>query len=213
MNQVTIVDYGIGNLFSVAHAFRHCGATVTLAETAQQIRDAERLVLPGVGAFQVGMQELRQRHLVEPILQFVTRARPFLGICLGMQMLFGASEEFDGDRGLDLIPGPVQRIPATTKNGLAHKIPHIGWNRLRKPASQPDWSKSLLKYLNEDSAVYFVHSYTGAPLEPKDRLADCDYGGRLISAVVARENLFGCQFHPEKSGANGLKIIEAFLEL
>jgi len=210
---VSVVDYGMGNLRSVDMALKHCGGEVRIIDSPDQIRVADRLVLPGVGAFADGMAELQARGLVTAIQEYAQRDRPFLGICLGMQMMFEASEEFQDTTGLSLIPGKIVAIPHTAANGAPHKIPHIGWNKLLIPSTGAQWEQTILQGIKPGAAVYFVHSYTAMPDRVADRLADCDYHGRIISAAVRSENLSGCQFHPEKSGAIGLKLLENFLEL
>lgn len=213
MAVVTIIDYGIGNLLSVARAFEHCGAAPVLATDPDSIRDAERLVLPGVGAFADGMQGLRDRGLIGPIREFAASGRPFLGICLGMQMMLDAGEEFGLHEGLGLIPGRVVAIPSTTSDGRPHKIPHIGWGTLELPDPETSWGNTILDGIAPGAAAYFVHSFTAFPSDPGHRLADCRYNGRLISAVVRSGSLYGCQFHPEKSGEVGLAIIRNFIRL
>ncbi|HAY22014.1 MAG TPA: imidazole glycerol phosphate synthase subunit HisH [Desulfobacterales bacterium] len=210
---VSVVDYGMGNLRSVNMALKHCGGEVRIIDSPDQIRQADRLVLPGVGAFADGMAELQARGLAAAIQEYARRGRPFLGICLGMQMMFEKSAEFQDTAGLSLLPGKIVAIPPTAADGAPHKIPHIGWNRLLIPATGADWDKTNLQGIEPGAAVYFVHSYTAAPDRAADRLADCDYHGRIISAAVRWKNLSGCQFHPEKSGTIGLKILENFLEL
>lgn len=210
MPTVTVIDYGIGNLLSVQRAFEHCGADVLLTASPKMIEQAELLVLPGVGAFADGMDGLKERGLIEPIRNYAKANRPFLGICLGMQMMLEIGEEFGRHEGLGLIPGKVALIPNSGCDGRPHKIPHIGWNALM-PAS--DWNDTILKGIEPGEAVYFVHSYTAVPLDSKYRLADCDYNGRVISAAIRFGNLYGCQFHPEKSGQIGLKIIDNFIDL
>lgn len=210
MPRVAIVDYGLGNLLSVARAFEKCGAEVEFVDTEEGVRNAERLVLPGVGAFYNGMEGLRERGLIEPLRAYAKSGRPFLGICLGMQLLLEVSEEFGTHEGLGLIPGRVKAIEPTANDGTPHKIPHIGWNHLRKPASVPSWEGTLLGDVEEGSCAYFVHSYTVEPANDRYRLADCDYDGRLISAAVRAENVYGCQFHPEKSGDIGLHVVNRF---
>ncbi|HVK54013.1 MAG TPA: imidazole glycerol phosphate synthase subunit HisH [Burkholderiales bacterium] len=210
---VIIVDYGIGNLHSVYRAFEQCGCLPTISSDPEVVRRADRLVLPGVGAFESGIHNLGAGGLVEPVKEFARTGKPFLGICLGMQLLFDYSEEFGRHAGLGLIPGKVTPIPNKGADGTAHKIPHIGWNALRLPKTRTDWTNSILSGLRTGDATYFVHSYTAFPEHDADRLADCDYDGCQISATVARDNVMGCQFHPEKSGAIGLKIISTFLSL
>ena len=210
---VTVVDYGIGNLYSVTRALEVCGASVRLTANHEHIEDAERVVLPGVGAFEDGMKGLTQRAQADPVRRFIASGRPFLGICVGMQLLFDVGEEFGEHAGLGIIPGRVRPIPATGIDGKAHRIPHIGWNALVTPAGRPDWSATLLRDLPPGPAVYFVHSFAPEPAHEKHRLADCYYDGRRISAAVQADNASGCQFHPEKSGPTGLRILENFLRL
>lgn len=207
---ITLIDYGSGNLLSVARAFEHCGAQVAFAHTAEDVERAERLVLPGVGAFADGMQGLRERGLVEPIKHYAASGRPLLGICLGMQMLAGASEEFGLHEGLGLVPGRVVPLPAVGANGRSYKVPHVGWSELRRPDGV-SWERTLLENTPESSAVYLVHSYHVQPEAAADRLAECDYGGNRVCAAVRRGNVFGCQFHPEKSGPAGLRMLAAFI--
>ena len=211
--RVTIVDYGIGNLYSVTRAFESRGAKVTLTANHEHIEDAERVVLPGVGAFEDGMKGMTQRSQVEPVKRFIASGRPFLGICVGMQLLMEVGEEFGEHAGLGVIAGRCTPLAATGADGRPHRIPHIGWNSLIAPDSRTDWSKGLLAGLPEKPAVYFVHSFAPVPADDKHRLADCDYDGRRISAVIRSGNCHGCQFHPEKSGPVGLRIVENFLRL
>jgi glutamine amidotransferase len=210
---VVIVDYGIGNLFSVTRAFESCGASVRLTTSAEGIEEAERVVLPGVGAFEDGMKGMTQRNQVGPVKRFIERGRPFLGICVGMQLLLEVGEEFGEHAGLGVIPGRVKAIPATDARGEPHRVPHIGWNALVPPEHETGWSDKLLRGLPERPAVYFVHSFAPVPAESRHRLADCIYGGRRICAMVSSGLTYGSQFHPEKSGPVGLKIIENFLAL
>lgn len=210
--RVTIIDYGVGNIFSVQRAFEHCGAEVLLTDSINEILAADRLVLPGVGAFVDGMEGLRSRNLIEPIKQYVATGRPLLGICLGMQMLLDSSEEFGFQQGLGLIAGKVVAIPDTGSDGKPHKIPHIGWNELLV-SEDGNWCGSILENTRPGSSVYFVHSYEVVPQHQQNRLADCSYNGRVICAVVRSGSVYGCQFHPEKSGEPGLDIIRSFLTI
>ena len=208
--QVTVIDYGIGNLYSVCRALERCGAQVTLSSDPRDIETAPRLVLPGVGAFADGMQGLRDRGLVEPIRRYAACGRPLLGICLGMQMLATVSEEFGEHEGLGLVPGRVVAVPNRTTAGAPQKIPHIGWNGLAAPAGV-GWQDTLLSDTPEGTAVYLVHSYAVTPDDPANRLAHCLYGGHHICAAIRRGQIVGCQFHPEKSGEAGLRILTRFL--
>lgn len=209
---VTVVDYGIGNIFSVRRALEHCGADVQLSSTEAEIAAAERVVLPGVGAFADGMKGLRDRGLVDAVLRFAATGRPMLGICLGMQMLATCSEEFGEHEGLDLIPSRVTKVPNTTVEGTPHKIPHIGWSEIF-PVSGGDWKATILEDTAAATPVYLVHSFHLVPDDPANLLADCDYGGHRVTAAVRSGNIFGAQFHPEKSGRAGLQMLAAFLRL
>lgn len=210
---VGIVDYGVGNLYSVAQALEHVGADVRLVSTAEELRRADLLLLPGVGSFEAGMRELRERGLVAPIVDYVHTGKPFLGICLGMQLLFEVSEEFGEHAGLGLIPGRVTAIPSLGHDQRPHKIPHIGWNGLTQPSGRENWQGTILHGLSPGMSAYFVHSYTAVPSNSNHRLADCDYDGCCISAAVRADNVYGCQFHPEKSGDSGLRILKNFVSL
>jgi len=204
---VTLVDYGLGNLHSVVKALRHEGAEVTVTSDPKDVPGAERLVLPGVGAFADGVKGLQERGLFEPLREYLATGRPFLGICVGMQLLMQESEEFGRHRGLGVIPGKVVAIPA--RPGL--KVPQIGWNRIA-PRRGGTWDGSVLDGMDPGTMVYFVHSFTADPTDEEDRLADAEYGGHRISAAIQRGNVVGCQFHPEKSGPAGLRILRRFLE-
>ncbi|MGO9514280.1 MAG: imidazole glycerol phosphate synthase subunit HisH [Steroidobacteraceae bacterium] len=211
--EVAVMDYGVGNLLSVRRALEYCGATVTVTADRDALMSAPKVILPGVGAFANAMTELRNRGLDGVAREVAAAGIPLLGICLGMQMLLDESEEFGVTTGLGLIPGRVVPVPSTTAAGDPHKIPHIGWNALVLP--QPggaSWDHTVLRYVKPGEAVYFVHSFMANPADPGHRIAECLYGDRPISAVIGRGNVLGCQFHPEKSGEVGLKILRAFLE-
>lgn len=210
--EVTVIDYGAGNLLSVRRGLEHCGAKVTLTANPEQILAAKRVVLPGVGSFGNAMQALDRLGLVAVIRELAQRHTPLLGICLGMQLMFEESEEFGNTTGLGLIPGSVVRIPAQTLSGVTQKIPHIGWNSL-KPSdiSSSGWHGTLLQDNRPGEAVYFVHSYMAAPTNRAHRIADCLYGDHLIPAAIGLDKITGCQFHPEKSGEVGLKILKRFI--
>jgi len=211
--KVVVVDHGIGNLLSVRRAFEHCEATVDLSRDPDRVAGADRLVLPGVGAFGDVMMALRKFRLVDPILRYAERDRPFLGICVGLQVMMDSGTEFGAHDGLGLIPGRCLAIPPTSADGTPHKIPHIGWNKLIKPATCGGWEGTVLEGVRPASAVYFVHAFTAEPDDDDHRLADSDYNGRRVAAALQRGTLFGCQFHPEKSGPVGLLIIDRFLSL
>lgn len=208
--RVTIVDYGIGNLYSVQRAFEQCGAEVALARTPKEIATADRLVLPGVGAFADGMHGLRERDLVSPLLAHAAAGKPLLGICLGMQMLTTTSDEFGHHEGLNLIPGHVRAIASEAMDGSHLKLPHIGWASIHAPMIG-GWNGSILSDTPDATAVYLVHSYAVHPDEQADLLAECDYGGHRIAAAIRRGSVIGCQFHPEKSGPAGLRMLANFV--
>jgi imidazole glycerol-phosphate synthase subunit HisH len=213
MPEVAVIDYGLGNLLSVRRGLEHCGATVTVTSDPDTILSAPRVVLPGVGSFAHGMAELRNRGLDSIVRKVAVQGSFLLGICLGMQMLLDESEEFGKTEGLGIISGRVVPIPPTTIDGFPQKIPHIGWNNLVLPKGLKSWEDSLLQEINFGEAVYFVHSYMAVPKNPEDRIADCIYGGISVSAAIGRNNIYGCQFHPEKSGEIGLNILRRFLSL
>ncbi len=211
---VTIVDYGMCNLLNVVRAFEHCGAQVTVTEDPRAVAKAVRLVVPGVGAFSDSMKEINGRDFADPLRDFAVSGRPMFGICVGMQMLFDASEEFGEYAGLGILPGRVKAISSTRQDGIPQRVPHIGWNHLVQSADGRDWKNTLLEpYVGSNPAVYFVHSYAAEPDISSDRLADCIYGGHRICAVVQRGNLMASQFHPERSGEVGLALLHRFLAM
>lgn len=197
---ISIIDYGMGNLRSVQKAFEKLGTPAEIVTRPEQVRAATKLVLPGVGAFRDAIHELERLELVEPIRESIRADRPFLGICLGLQLLFDVSHE-DGEwTGLGVLPGEVVRFPVM--NDL--KVPHMGWNTLRTVGSP-----KLLSGLPTDASVYFVHSYYVVPRDESVIATRTDYGLPFTS-MIARGNLFATQFHPEKSQKVGLKLLENF---
>lgn len=211
MPDVAVIDYGVGNLLSVRRGFEHCGARVTVTSEPAEILAASRVVLPGVGAFANAMSELNRFGLGDVVRDVAAKGTPLLGICLGMQMLMDESDEFGTTRGLGLIKGHVVAVPDQTTLGEAQKIPHIGWNGLRPVEGGRSWADTPLKNVDHGDAAYFVHSFMAKPDDPGHRVADCYYGNQAISAVVARDRIIGCQFHPEKSGTVGLRVLRSFL--
>lgn len=210
--EVVVIDYGVGNLLSVRRALEHCGASVRVTSDPKLILAAPKVVLPGVGAFKKGMEELGRRGLDVVVREVATNGVPLLGICLGMQMLLDESDEFGMTAGLGLISGRVISVPTTSSDGHLQKIPHIGWNSLVLPRGRKSWQQSLLHDIKPGSAVYFVHSFMANPSSIEHRIADCLYGDLPISAVIGQNNVFGCQFHPEKSGDVGLQVLKNFLD-
>lgn len=209
MSAVTVVDYGAGNLLNVVRALEHCGATPVVTASAGPIAEAKKLILPGVGAFGDCMAELKKRGLVAPIIDYAQQGKLFLGICVGMQVMFDMGEEFGEHQGLGIIPGRVVRIPAQGASGQPHKIPHIGWSQLRPSG---EWASTPLEG-NAGADAYFVHSYMGVPERPEHWLAEVDYDGIRICAMARKGNSYGCQFHPEKSGPAGLALLQRFLQM
>ncbi len=207
--RITIVDYDCGNLLSVSRAVEYCGGEVEMTQDSDRIAGAQRLILPGVGAFGRALAVLKERGLIEAVRHFVGSGRPFLGICVGMQAMMDYSEEFGRHQGFGFVAGKVSPIPITGADGERHPVPHIGWSALIEP--DQGWEHTPLKGLKDGTAVYFVHSYAAEPSDPADIGATCDYDGRSITAVVARDNMTGCQFHPEKSGPAGLHIMQNFM--
>lgn len=207
--KVHVVDYGIGNLLSVARAFEKVGAEPRLTNDAREIATADRIVLPGVGAFRNGMSGLRNASLEEALFRFAQTERPLLGICLGMQMLASQSSEYGEHAGLGILPGSVNAIPTQAPDGMRYKVPFIGWADL-EPVRSGGFAKSLLDGIQEGDAVYLVHSYQFTPVNPSDILATYRYGNQKITAAVSRDNITGFQFHPEKSGVVGLRLLNRF---
>ena len=201
---IAIVDYGVGNLFSLTSSFAAIGADAVATSDPDVIRAADRIILPGVGAFGDAAQKLRESGLDKVVIEEARRGKPLMGICLGMQLLLEKSYEYGEHEGLGLIKGAVRPIADVIPKGL--KIPHIGWNALHVTQKTP-----LFKYLKEGDCVYFVHSFYGADCE-ESVIATAEYGAHL-TAAVANGNVMGCQFHPEKSGDVGLGILRAFCEL
>lgn len=204
---LAIVDYGVGNLFSLTCSLRAIGAEVTVTGEEEVLARAERIILPGVGAFGDAARALRRSGLEGAVLQAAEGGKPLLGICLGMQLLFDYGAEYGRHDGLGLIPGSVQPIRPVVPR--SYKVPHMGWNALRFPRDRP--VSPLFRYIKEGDWVYFVHSYAGTDCE-EHTIATAEYGPRL-TAAVARDSVYGVQFHPEKSGAVGLRILKAFCEL
>lgn len=201
---VAIVDYGVGNLFSLRSSLAAVGAEVTVTDSAEVLQKADRIILPGVGAFGDAIAKLRATGLDRAVVEEARRGKPLLGICLGMQLLFEKSFEYGEHEGLSLIAGEIRPIAERIGQGL--KIPHIGWNALHFGANR----HALFRYLHEEDCVYFVHSFAGVNCE-ESLIATAEYGAEL-TAAVANGNVMGCQFHPEKSGEVGLLILRAFCE-
>jgi len=199
---ITVVDYKAGNLTSVRLAFEHLGAEVEITDRPEPILAAERVVFPGVGAAQASMDNLRELGILEPLRKVVSRGTPFLGICIGMQLLFGRSEEDGGTDCTGLLPGEVRRFRPSDP---MCKIPHMGWNAVSFRRPHP-----LLEGVEDDSEFYFVHSYYPAPSDDSIIAGETDYADVRFASIAARDNLFATQFHPERSGRIGLSILDNF---
>ncbi len=211
--KVTVIDYGVGNILSVTRALQQFGADVSIASSNSEIRKSTRVVLPGVGAFPNAMKSLSRLNIVDTIVEMSGSGTPILGICLEMQLLFEESYEQNPTTGLSLIPGYVERVQKDDDLEKLIKVPHIGWSEINKPSEGKEWRNTILQSVEEGSFAYFVHSYGCHPRERVDVLAVTQYCDLEIIAAVQRENVIGCQFHPEKSGENGLKILESFMNL
>ena len=197
---IAIIDYGMGNLRSVSKAFEHLGYPVSITRDPRLMLSATHVVLPGVGAFRDCMNNLVRFDLVEPIKKVIASGRPFLGICLGLQLLFSESEEFGNHRGMDVLKGRVRRLDPPR----SFKVPHMGWNQVRIKKKQ-----DILEGIEEDSAFYFVHSYYVVPEDPGIICTETEYGFSFASCII-KDNIFACQFHPEKSQTVGLRLLRNF---
>ena len=202
---IAIVDYGVGNLFSLVSSFKAIGVTAVATGDIETIKKADKIILPGVGAFGDAAEKLFSSGLAEVVIEQAKSGKPLLGICLGMQLLFDKSYEYGEHKGLSLIKGEIRPISEVIPKD--YKIPHIGWNAL----NFKNGKNEIFKYLNDGDFVYFVHSFYGAKCG-ESVIATAEYGAEL-TAAVAKDNFYGCQFHPEKSGEVGLKILKAFCEL
>lgn len=199
---IGIIDYGMGNLHSVTKAVERLGRDCFLSESPAELAKADRLILPGVGAFPDGMEELNKRNLADFIKQWIDDGKPLLGICLGMQLLFDESDENGSTMGLGILPGKVVKFP-----GGDYKVPHMGWNELE--FKQPD--HPILQGL-DGGYVYFVHSYFVKPDRAEILIASTEYGGEQVTAVAGRKNVWGTQFHPEKSSTVGMTMLKNFID-
>ena len=202
--KVLIIDYKLGNLFSVNQALTNIGLDVRITDNSEEIELADAIVLPGVGAFNDAMKNLNGLNLVNPIIKFAESGKPFMGICLGLQLLFSESEEFEFTRGLGLVNGVVKRFQNINREGETRKVPQIAWNQIYKVDGRP-WDDTPLSEIKEGEFMYFVHSFFVEPTE-KVGLSQTNYDGQKYISSIQKDNLFACQFHPEKSAKEGLKI-------
>lgn len=206
IKKIVIVDYGLGNLFSVNQALINTGLNTLITNDPLEVETADALVLPGVGAFTDAMQNLHQLNLVNPIKDLVASGKPFLGICLGLQLLFTESEEFGTCEGLNIIEGKVRKFRSADTPGAEQlKVPQIAWNSISKPENK-SWDNTPLQNIRDGEFLYFVHSYYVIPDNQDVILTNTTYGNTTYSSSVCKNNIFACQFHPEKSAREGLKI-------
>jgi glutamine amidotransferase len=205
--KIIILDYQLGNLFSVKQACDRVGLDATISSQKDEIEKADGIILPGVGAFGEAMNNMHKLDLVAPLKDFVASGKPLFGICLGQQLLFTESEEFGTSKGLDFIPGVIKKFPALKGSNNLIKVPQIGWNHIYKKAIE--WEATPLAGLKENTYVYFVHSYYVDPREQQNILTLTNYSGiEYCSAVIKKPNIFATQFHPEKSGESGVGVYE-----
>jgi glutamine amidotransferase len=202
--RIAVVDYGAGNLRSVARALLRSGLDPVVADTPEALAGADALVLPGVGAFADAMESLRARGLDQAVIESIRSGRPYLGLCLGLQLLYQESDEHALTRGFGLLPGRVERFPGRTADGGRLRVPHIGWNQVRFQGDHP-----MCAELPGEDCFYFVHSYRAIPADAKQTVGVTEYGG-AFAAAVARDNVFAVQFHPEKSQSAGKRLLDGF---
>lgn len=211
-NSVVIIDYGCGNVRSLSRALGAIGVTnVCLTSDPETILAAQRVILPGVGSFGHAMTNLKERNLIDPIVAFALSGKPLMGICLGMQLFFDYSQELGHYVGLGLIPGSVESLSVKKEVSGADKVPNVGWAPL-SPNTDGCWAGTILEPLSIGVHVYFVHSFVAKPTSDHHVLAVSNHNDNRFCAVTRRENIFGCQFHPEKSSLFGLKILKNFIK-
>ena len=210
LNKIVVIDYGFGNQFSIKQAFKALNYEIKTTSDPRDIVNATNIILPGVGAFKRAMEELKRLNLDAPIKNAANDGIPILGICLGMQLLFETSEEFGFAKGLNLISGDVKVLPSTSKDGKGLKKPNIGWSKISinqelQPSLNTDFN------LLNDASYYFIHSYGAKVKKIKNVVSYVNFGDHLIPAIVKHKNIYGFQFHPEKSGINGLKLLDLYI--
>lgn len=203
--KIVVIDYGLGNLFSVQQAFVSFGVDAVITRDPLELKNADAAVLPGVGAFGDAIKNLKECNLFEPILEFIKSGKPFLGVCLGMQLLFEESEEFGNHKGLGVIKGSIKKFPELNPKNEKLRIPQISWNTIYQP-KETKWTGTPLENIKNNEFMYFLHSYYASPSDKNDILTLTNYDGIEYCSAVKRENVFAMQFHPEKSALEGIKI-------
>ena len=209
MNKISVIDYGIGNIKSICSALEKRNTEIHLTDDKSEIMSSDGLILPGVGAFAHGMEKLISKKLDLIIKEFVSTGKPLLGICLGMQMLFDKSMEFGETDGLGLIPGEVLRLKSNKKE--PEKLPHVSWCGIRLFSNS--WNDTILHGIESGEDMYFVHSYYAEPANKDNILSVTEFSGNDYCSTVKRDNIYGCQYHPEKSAREGLRVINNFVEI
>jgi len=210
--KIVIIDYGLGNIFNIQRAITFLGYDSSITDKSKEIFDADKIILPGVGAFGDGMKSLEEKKLDKVLFECAESKKSIIGICLGMQLLMSESEEFGRHQGLNIISGRVTRFPGANPEGLKNKIPHVGWNQIFPVADNDAWNGTFLKHSGQGDFFYFSHSYVVTSEDKNNILAKTIYGGIEFCSVIKKNNISGCQFHPELSGENGLKILKEFIE-
>ncbi len=211
--KVVIIDYGLSNLLSITRAFEHIGVETEVTNDPKKLATADRIVLPGVGAFPLGINELKKRGFFDEIKNSLEKKEtPILGICLGMQMMLTKGFEIEETEGLDLVEGEIIKLPATNTDGSKNKVPHVAWSQIYAPEGRT-WENSIFKINHQRQYMYFGHSYYANTAHKADVLSYTNFGDINFTSAFQKDNIFGTQFHPEKSGENGLNIFRAFVEL
>lgn len=210
MTTVGVINYGVGNLRSVHNALNHVGAKPVISEDASTLMNCDRIIFPGVGAFAYGMAELVKRGLHEVVHSACEKGKPLLAICVGMQLLFDRSSEFGNHEGLGIVSGDVEQFPKNANQESTLRLPNVGWLPVSRKAASGGISETVLKDVDETSRFYFIHSFH-APAHTPNTAATASYAGHDFTAIVARDNLIGTQFHPEKSGSDGLRLLANFV--
>ncbi|MCW3070128.1 MAG: hypothetical protein JWO44_18 [Bacteroidetes bacterium] len=210
--KIVILDYGLGNLFSVQHVCKHLGYETLVSHDRKDLADADAVILPGVGAFRDAADSMHERGLVSPLKDFISSGKPFMGVCLGMQLLFSESEEFGSSEGLNIIEGSIKKFPSVGEAGNKIRVPQIGWNRIKETEKGVKWKDSPLHSIEEGSYMYFVHSYYAKPANEACILSVTEYEGLNYCSSVKQDNVFAMQFHPEKSAEHGIGIYRNWLK-